>query len=79
MNVELPGRLGVQRRRLGQPAGAGDAAVLEAQTTKQGITAAITVGLLASLTWLLLSAPAYQYVYSSTPKGAWPRSASRGW
>ena len=33
------------------------------RTTKQGITAAITVGLFSSLSWLLLSAPAYQYVY----------------
>src|ERR687894_605113 len=29
------------------------------RTTKQGITAAITIGLITSLTWLLLSGPAY--------------------
>jgi cation/acetate symporter len=33
------------------------------KTTKQGITAAITVGLLSSLGWILLSKDAYQYVY----------------
>jgi cation/acetate symporter len=33
------------------------------RTTKQGITAAIIVGLLTSLTWLLLSGPAFQNVY----------------
>ena len=32
-------------------------------TTRQGITAAIWVGLLSSLAWLLLSVPAYQFVY----------------
>jgi cation/acetate symporter len=37
------------------------------RTTKQGITAAITVGLLTSLTWLLLSAPAYKDVYHLDP------------
>src|SRR5207237_5041211 len=40
------------------------------RTTKQGITAAITIGLLSSLIWLLLSAPAYQYVYNLDPKTA---------
>lgn len=34
------------------------------KTTKQGITAAITIGLLSSLAWLLMSGPAYQYVYN---------------
>ena len=33
------------------------------RTTKQGITAAIIVGLLASLAWLMLSGPAFQNVY----------------
>ncbi|MFT3788202.1 MAG: hypothetical protein QM770_18870 [Tepidisphaeraceae bacterium] len=33
------------------------------RTTKYGITAAITVGLLSSLGWLLVSAPAYQNIY----------------
>ena len=33
------------------------------RTTKQGITAAIVVGLLASLGWLLLSGPAFQNIY----------------
>ena len=37
------------------------------RTTKQGITAAITVGLITSLTWLLLSAPAYKDVYHLDP------------
>jgi cation/acetate symporter len=33
------------------------------RTTKQGITAAIIIGLAASLTWLMLSGPAFQNVY----------------
>jgi cation/acetate symporter len=33
------------------------------RTTKKGITAAIVVGLLSSLTWLLLSGEAFQKVY----------------
>ena len=33
------------------------------RTTKQGITAAIVVGLLSSLGWLMLSGPAFQNVY----------------
>jgi cation/acetate symporter len=40
------------------------------RTTRQGITAAIWVGMLTSLTWLLLSAPAYQYVYNADPAKA---------
>ena len=39
-------------------------------TTKRGITAAILVGLVSSLAWLLLSAPAYQLVYGLDPKAA---------
>ena len=39
-------------------------------TTKQGIYAAITVGLISSLGWLMLSGPAYQYVYGADPKHA---------
>jgi len=39
-------------------------------TTKRGITAAILVGLVSSLAWLLLSAPAYQLVYGLDPKTA---------
>jgi cation/acetate symporter len=37
------------------------------RTTKQGITAAIVAGLVSSLTWLLLSAPAYRDVYGLDP------------
>lgn len=37
------------------------------RTTRQGITAAIWIGMLSSLTWLLLSAPAFQYVYKLDP------------
>jgi cation/acetate symporter len=33
------------------------------RTTKQGITVAIIVGLVSSLTWLMLSGPAFQNVY----------------
>jgi cation/acetate symporter len=33
------------------------------RTTKQGITAAIAIGLLASLAWLLMSGPAFKDVY----------------
>jgi cation/acetate symporter len=40
------------------------------RTTKQGITAAIVVGLLASLTWLALTGPAYQFVYKLDPATA---------
>jgi cation/acetate symporter len=40
------------------------------KTTKQGITVAITVGLLASLGWILLSAQAYKDVYSIDPANA---------
>jgi cation/acetate symporter len=39
-------------------------------TTKRGITAAILVGLVSSLAWLLLSGPAYQLVYGLDPKTA---------
>lgn len=39
-------------------------------TTKQGIAAAITVGLLASLGWVLLSADAYGKVYGLDPASA---------
>jgi cation/acetate symporter len=38
------------------------------RTTKQGITAAIVVGLLSSLGWLALTGPAYQNVYGLDPK-----------
>jgi cation/acetate symporter len=40
------------------------------RTTKQGITAAIVVGLVSSLAWLLLSAPAYKSVYNLDPARA---------
>jgi cation/acetate symporter len=40
------------------------------RTTKQGITAAIVAGLVSSLAWLLLSGPAYQYVYNADPTKA---------
>lgn len=36
-------------------------------TTKQGITAAVTVGMLSSLAWILLSAQAYKDVYGLDP------------
>src|SRR4029078_11919608 len=38
------------------------------RTTKQGITAAIVVGLIASLVWLALTGPAYQNVYRLDPR-----------
>ncbi|MBI3866425.1 MAG: cation acetate symporter, partial [Planctomycetia bacterium] len=37
-------------------------------TTKQGITAAITVGMLTSLAWILLSGDTYKDVYGIEPK-----------
>jgi cation/acetate symporter len=37
------------------------------RTTKQGITASITIGLATSLAWLLLSGPAYKDVYGLDP------------
>jgi cation/acetate symporter len=40
------------------------------RTTKQGITAAIIVGMLASLGWILLSAQAYKDVYGWDPAKA---------
>ncbi len=40
------------------------------RTTKYGITAAITVGLLSSLGWLLVSAPAFQFIYGYTATDA---------
>ena len=40
------------------------------RTTKQGIYWAVIIGMVSSLAWLLLSAPAYQYVYSADPKNA---------
>ncbi|MFH1022022.1 MAG: cation acetate symporter [Planctomycetota bacterium] len=40
------------------------------RTTKQGITAAIIVGMISSLAWILLSAQAYKDVYGLDPAGA---------
>jgi cation/acetate symporter len=40
------------------------------RTTRQGIAAAILAGMLSSLAWLLLSGPAYQYVYRLDPARA---------
>jgi cation/acetate symporter len=40
------------------------------RTTKQGITASVTVGMLAALAWILLSADTYEKVYG------WSRDAS---
>ena len=54
------------------------------RATRQGITAAISVGLLSSVVWLLLSEPAYKNVYGLATPGvvpfsqlpvSWPRSA----
>ena len=45
------------------------------RTTRQGMIAAITVGLIASVGWLLLSAPAYQFLWKMKPTDApWPFS-----
>ena len=40
------------------------------RTTKQGITAAILIGMASSLAWVLLSAQAYQDVYGLPPDRA---------
>ncbi len=40
------------------------------RTTKQGITAAIIVGMVSSLTWILMSAQAYRDVYGWNPADA---------
>ena len=40
------------------------------RTTKQGITAAVSVGMVSSLTWILLSADTFEKVYG------WSREAS---
>ena len=39
-------------------------------TTKQGITAAIFVGMISSLAWILLSAQCYKDVYGLPPENA---------
>jgi cation/acetate symporter len=44
------------------------------RVTRQGITAAITVGLVSSVTWLLLSEPAFKNVYGSARPGLVPFS-----
>jgi cation/acetate symporter len=40
------------------------------KTTKEGIASAIVVGMVSSLTWILLSAQAFQNVYGLDPAGA---------
>lgn len=40
------------------------------RTTKQGITAAVLVGMVSSLAWILLSAQAFKDVYGLDPAGA---------
>ena len=40
------------------------------RTTKQGIYWAVVIGMASSLAWLLLSGPAYQYVYNADPAKA---------
>jgi cation/acetate symporter len=47
------------------------------RTTKQGITAAIIVGMISSLGWILLSAQAYKDVYGLDPATPSCPSASR--
>jgi cation/acetate symporter len=44
------------------------------RVTKEGIMAAVTVGLLSSLGWLMLSEPAYKNIYGSTGTGVVPFS-----
>jgi cation/acetate symporter len=39
-------------------------------TTKQGIIAAVTIGMVASLGWILLSGDTYSKVYGIDPAGA---------
>jgi len=39
-------------------------------TTKQGITASITVGVISSLSWILLSADTFKDVYGLPPENA---------
>jgi cation/acetate symporter len=41
------------------------------RTTKQGIAAAIVIGMLSSLGWILVSAQAFKDVYGLDPKDAW--------
>ncbi len=41
------------------------------RTTRQGITAAILVGMLSSLTWILASGDTYKNVYGLAPESAW--------
>jgi cation/acetate symporter len=40
------------------------------RTTKTGITAAVVVGMVSSLAWLLLSGPAYTNIYKADPTHA---------
>ena len=62
----LPRRLGVQRRRLGQPAGAGDAAVLEADDQAGHHRRDPRRHGRRRSAWILLSAQAFQDVYGLT-------------
>jgi len=42
------------------------------RTTKQGITAAITMGVLSSVGWILLSSDAYTFLYHTTKVSPMP-------
>ena len=44
------------------------------RTTRQGITAAILIGLVSSLAWLLLSVPAFQFIYGFSADEATKRA-----
>ena len=59
---DVPRRLGVQRRRQ-RNLPALVMLLFWPRTTRAGITTAIWVGMLSSLTWLMLSGPAYVNIY----------------
>jgi len=40
-------------------------------TTRQGITTAILVGMISSLTWILLSEDTFRDIYGLAPADAW--------
>ena len=67
---QLPRRLGVQRRRVGQPAGAGDAAVLDAARRSRASSPPIIVGMVSSLAWILLSGDTFEEVYGLPAESA---------
>ena len=70
---ELPGRLGVQRGGVSANLPALVMLLFWKRTTRQGIIAAVLVGMVSSLAWILLSGDTFDDVYGLPPKNA-PRA-----